>query len=141
MQFSLKSLGMISLFVLAVSGSKFANTCENIESFGITLSADCREYENGNMVQSSIDLNRCIKNNKGSLKCGKNGNYQGSCINCTLRGNTEMECMCRNAANGHPFVRTTIDLSKFNNLILPEFELTQVIPDNCISNKHGQLGC
>ncbi|KAJ5999251.1 hypothetical protein N7451_007061 [Penicillium sp. IBT 35674x] len=123
MQFSLKSLGMISLFVMAVSGSKFANTCENIESFGTTLSADCRESEQGNMIQSSIDLNRCIKNNKGSLKCGKNGNYQGSCINCTLRGNTEMECMCRNVAEGHRFVRTQIDLNK------------------CISNNHGQLGC
>ncbi|KAJ5548595.1 hypothetical protein N7513_005829 [Penicillium frequentans] len=123
MQFSLKSLGMMSLFVLAVSGSKFANTCENIESFGTTLSADCREYEQGTMTQSSIDLNRCVKNNKGSLKCGKNGNYQGSCINCTLRGNTEMECMCRNVAEGHRFVRTQIDLNK------------------CISNNHGQLGC
>ncbi|KAJ5772001.1 hypothetical protein N7520_002530 [Penicillium odoratum] len=123
MHFSLKSLGMISLFVIAVSASNFAQTCENIESFGTTLQADCRENENGSLAPSSMDLNQCIKNNKGSLSCGKNGNYQGSCINCSLRGNTEMECMCRNVAEGHSFVRTQIDLNK------------------CISNNHGQLGC
>ncbi|KAJ5950108.1 hypothetical protein N7454_001692, partial [Penicillium verhagenii] len=111
MQFSLKSLGMVSLFVMAVSGaSKFATTCENIETFGTTLQADCQEFEHGTLAPANIDLNRCLKNNKGSLACGKNGNYQGSCINCSLRGDTELECMCRNVEEGHRFVRTQIDL-------------------------------
>lgn len=40
------------------------------------------------------------------------GKYAGSCINCTLRGHAEFECECRNAKEGHPYVRATIDLSK-----------------------------
>ncbi|KAJ5724823.1 hypothetical protein N7493_006551 [Penicillium malachiteum] len=124
MQFSLKSLGMLSLFVIAVSGaSKFAETCENIEAYGSTLRADCRVNENGELQPSTLDLNRCIKNGKGSLKCGKNGNYQASCINCSIRGNNELECMCRNADKDHRFVSAHVDLN------------------NCISNDHGELGC
>lgn len=69
MQLSLKTVGLISLYVMAVSGaSKFAQTCENIESFGNTLRADCREFENGELRPSTLNLNECIKNGKGSLK-------------------------------------------------------------------------
>ncbi|KAJ5219741.1 hypothetical protein N7468_008945 [Penicillium chermesinum] len=124
MQF-LKSFGLLSLFAIAVSAgpSKFAQSCRDIEGFGSTLRAECQEYENGETRPSTIDLNRCIKNSKGSLKCGKNGNYEGSCINCSLRGHTDFQCMCRNVDEGHNYVPTHIDLNK------------------CISNNHGELSC
>ncbi|KAJ5160363.1 uncharacterized protein N7482_007367 [Penicillium canariense] len=72
MHFALKDLALLSLFALAVSGaSKFANTCENIESSGTMIQAECQEYENGQSRLSSLDLNHCIRNQNGSLKCGK----------------------------------------------------------------------
>ncbi|KAJ5241845.1 uncharacterized protein N7469_000172 [Penicillium citrinum] len=109
---------------MAVSGaSKFADTCQNIEGRGTQIRADCRENEHGQYRTSTLDLNRCIKNNKGGLKCGKNGELSASCIHCSLRGHTELECMCRNVKEGHPYVRANIDLNK------------------CISNNHGELGC
>ena len=69
MQF-LKTLGMISLFAIAVSAGpgKFANTCREVEGYGSSLRAECREHEDGEMRQSTIDINRCIKNHRGSLK-------------------------------------------------------------------------
>ncbi|KAJ5261417.1 hypothetical protein N7478_012012 [Penicillium angulare] len=116
MQFSIKTIGLISLYAMTVSAaSKFAQTCENVETFGNTLRASCREFENGELRPSTLNLNECIKNGKGSLKCGKNGDFQGSCINCSLRGSTELYCMCRNVQEGHRFVPTHIDLSKFHS--------------------------
>ncbi|OQD68710.1 hypothetical protein PENDEC_c032G03893 [Penicillium decumbens] len=124
MQFFLKNVALFSLFAIMVSAtSKFANTCREIQSYGSELRAECQEFENGQLRPTSIDLNRCLKNNKGSLKCGSNGNYQSSCINCVMRGHTEYECQCRNADQEHRFVPTHIDLNK------------------CISNNHGELRC
>ncbi|KAJ5110655.1 hypothetical protein N7532_001190 [Penicillium argentinense] len=124
MHFFMTCIALLPLFTMAVSGaSKFANTCQNIESNGNAIRADCRENENGQYRTSTLDLNRCIKNKKGGLKCGKNGDYTASCINCTLRGHTDFECMCRNVDEGHRYVRAHIDLNK------------------CISNNHGELGC
>ena len=69
MQFAFKNLALISLFVIAVSGaSKFADTCQNIEASGSMIRAECRENENGQLRMSQLDLNRCIKNSKGSLQ-------------------------------------------------------------------------
>lgn len=71
MQFFLKNIALFSLLAIMVSAtSKFANTCRNIEGYGSALTAECQEYENGQLRETSIDLNRCLKNNKGSLKCG-----------------------------------------------------------------------
>lgn len=41
------------------------------------------------------------------------GDFTASCINCSLRGHTEMECMCRNVKEGHRYVPAHIDLSKY----------------------------
>lgn len=72
MQFFMKCLALLPLFTMAVSGaSKFADTCQNIEGRGTQIRADCRENEHGQYRTSTLDLNRCIKNNKGGLKCGK----------------------------------------------------------------------
>lgn len=69
MQFTLKNIALISLFAIAVSGaSKFADTCQNIESYGSMIRAECRENETGQFQTSQLDLNRCVKNSKGSLK-------------------------------------------------------------------------
>lgn len=69
MQFVLNKLALFALFAIAVSGaSKFADTCQNIESSGSMIQAECQERENGQLQMSQLDLNRCIKNSKGSLK-------------------------------------------------------------------------
>lgn len=69
MQFAFKNLALISLFAIAVSSaSKFADTCQNIESSGSMVRAECRENENGQLRMSQLDLNRCVINSKGSLK-------------------------------------------------------------------------
>jgi hypothetical protein len=69
MHFAFKDLALLSLFAITVSGaSKFVDTCQNIESSGSMVRAECRENENGQMRMSQLDLNRCIKNSKGSLK-------------------------------------------------------------------------
>lgn len=66
MQFS---LGMISLFVIAASAaSKFAQSCEDIQVYGNELRASCRVDKFGELRQTSLNLNRCIKNGKGNLK-------------------------------------------------------------------------
>ncbi|KAJ5616943.1 hypothetical protein N7537_002057 [Penicillium hordei] len=120
----LKALGLLPFVAMALAGpSKFADTCQDIDGDGTTLRAQCQERENGQLNPSTLDLNRCIKNNKGKLKCGKNGNYSGSCINCTLRGTAEFSCQCRNSEDDHKYVATTLDLNK------------------CISNDHGELRC
>lgn len=60
-----------------------------------------------------------------------------------------MECMCRNVAEGHSFVRTQIDLSKLDNQMLPEFELTYSISqtiasatttDSSAANSNEEIG-
>lgn len=71
MQFFLKNIALFSLLAIAVSAtSKFASTCQSIEGYGSELIAECQETENGQLRETSIDLNRCLKNSKGSLKCG-----------------------------------------------------------------------
>lgn len=69
MQF-LMNFGLLALFAVVVSAgaSKFADTCNNINGSGTTLRADCREYKNGQFRSTTLDLNRCIKNNKGGLQ-------------------------------------------------------------------------
>ncbi|KAJ5721184.1 uncharacterized protein N7483_009118 [Penicillium malachiteum] len=104
MQLSLKSFRMLSLFVIAVSGAS-------------------KSPKLARMFKLMVQHFEPIDNGKGSLKCGKNGNYQASCINCSIRGNNELECMCCNADNDHRFVSAHVDLN------------------NCISNDHGELGC
>jgi hypothetical protein len=72
MQFFMKCLALLPLLTVAVSGaSKFADTCQNIEGRGTQIRADCRENEHGQYRTSTLDLNRCLKNGKGDLKCGK----------------------------------------------------------------------
>lgn len=79
MQLSLKNLGLLALFAVAASASsKFANTCENIGGFGSMLSAECREYENGQFRPSMINLNRCIKNHRGALQVSSLHHLLGS---------------------------------------------------------------
>ncbi|KAJ5990514.1 hypothetical protein N7499_011062 [Penicillium canescens] len=120
----LKALGLLPFVAMAFAGSsKFADTCQNVDGEGTTLRAECRVSHDGQLRTSSIDLNRCLKNDKGKLKCGKNGHYSGSCINCTMRGHAEFTCQCRNAERDHNYVSTTIDLNK------------------CVANNHGELGC
>ncbi|CAI7609067.1 unnamed protein product [Penicillium palitans] len=69
----LKALGLIPFIAaMALAGSsKFADTCQDIDGDGTTLRAQCQERENGQLKSSTLDLNRCIKNNKGKLECGK----------------------------------------------------------------------
>lgn len=65
----LKALGLVPLVAVALAGpSKFADTCQDIDGEGTTLRAQCRERENGQLKFSTIDLNRCVKNDKGNLK-------------------------------------------------------------------------
>lgn len=65
----LKTLGLIPFVAMALAGSsKFADTCQDIDGEGTTLHAQCRERENGQLKTSTLDLNRCIKNDKGKLK-------------------------------------------------------------------------
>jgi hypothetical protein len=54
---------------MAFAGSsKFADTCQNVDGEGTTLRAECRVSHDGELRTSSIDLNRCLKNDKGKLK-------------------------------------------------------------------------
>jgi len=65
----LKALGLLPFVAMALAGSsKFANTCQDIDGEGTTLHAQCRDRENGQLQSSTLDLNRCIKNDKGKLK-------------------------------------------------------------------------
>lgn len=65
----LKNLGLLAFFAVAASASDgFARTCENIESFGSMIRAECREYHTGRIQPSMMNLNRCIKNDQGTLK-------------------------------------------------------------------------
>lgn len=67
--FFLKALGLLPFIAMALAGSsKFADTCQDIDGDGTTLRAQCQERENGQLKSSTLDLNRCIKNNKGKLK-------------------------------------------------------------------------
>jgi hypothetical protein len=52
---------------------------------------------------------------------GTSGDFTASCINCSLRGHTELECMCRNVKEGHPYAPAHIDLSKS---FLMQYELS-----------------
>jgi hypothetical protein len=54
--------------VALAGSSKFANTCQYIDGEGTTLHAQCQERKNGQLILSALDLNRCIKNDKGKLK-------------------------------------------------------------------------
>ncbi|KAJ6139196.1 hypothetical protein N7471_005682 [Penicillium samsonianum] len=141
----LKALGLLPFVAMALAGSsKFADTCQDVDGDGTTLRAQCHESENGQLKSSTLDLNRCIKNNKGKLKCGKNGNYSGSCINCTLRGTAEFSCQCRNSDDDHKYVATTLDLSKPilpGNAQVPFRKALTRVGDKCISNDHGELRC
>ncbi|CAG8335068.1 unnamed protein product [Penicillium salamii] len=112
-----KTLGLLPFVAMALAGaSKFANTCQDIDGEGTTLHAQCRDRENGQLQSTALDLNRCLKNDKGKLKCGKNGNYSGSCINCAMRGTADFSCQCRNSEDDHRYVHTVIDLSEFKFL-------------------------
>jgi hypothetical protein len=65
----LKALGLLPFVAMALAGSsKFANTCQDIDGEGTTLHAQCQEREDGQLQSSTLDLNRCIKNDKGTLK-------------------------------------------------------------------------
>jgi hypothetical protein len=65
----LKALGLLPFVAMAFAGSsKFADTCENIDGEGTTLRGNCRVSHDGQLRTSSIDLNRCLKNDKGKLK-------------------------------------------------------------------------
>ncbi|KAJ5327218.1 hypothetical protein N7541_009970 [Penicillium brevicompactum] len=120
----LKAFGLLPFVAMALAGSsKFADTCQDIDGEGTTLHAQCQERKDGQLQSSTLDLNRCLKNDKGKLKCGKNGNYSGSCINCTLRGTADFSCQCRNSEREHDYVNTVIDLNK------------------CVANNHGELRC
>ncbi|KAJ5908944.1 hypothetical protein N7495_001626 [Penicillium taxi] len=69
MYFSLKTLGLIFIFAIVTSASsKFASSCENINGFGTILHADCQVTEDGTLQQTTLDLNRCLRNSKGKLK-------------------------------------------------------------------------
>ena len=64
--------------VMALAGpSKFADTCQDIDGNGTALRAQCQERENGRLKSSTLDLNRCIKNNKGKLKVRDQSNTLG----------------------------------------------------------------
>jgi hypothetical protein len=65
----LKALGLLPFVAMALAGSsKFANTCQDIDGDGTTLRARCQERKDGQLRFSTLDLNRCIKNDKGKLK-------------------------------------------------------------------------
>ena len=65
----LKALGLLPFVAMAFAGSsKFADTCQNVDGEGTTLRAECRVSQDGELRTSSIDLNRCLKNDKGKLK-------------------------------------------------------------------------
>jgi hypothetical protein len=65
----LKALGLLPFVAMAFAGSsKFADTCQNVDGEGTTLRAECRVSHDGQLQTSSIDLNRCLKNDKGQLK-------------------------------------------------------------------------
>lgn len=65
----LKNLGLFAFFAVSASASDgFARTCENIETFGSMLRADCREYHTGRIQPTVMNLNHCLKNDQGSLK-------------------------------------------------------------------------
>lgn len=65
----LKAFGLLPFVAMALaSPSKFADTCQDIDGEGTTLHAQCRERENGVLQSSTLDLNRCIRNDNGKLK-------------------------------------------------------------------------
>ncbi|KAJ5558886.1 hypothetical protein N7535_009241 [Penicillium sp. DV-2018c] len=123
-----KALGLLPFVAMALAGpSKFANTCRDIDGEGTTLRAQCQERKDGQYRFSTVDLNRCIKNDKGTLKCGKNGHYSNSCISCSLRGTAEFTCLCRDSGRNHDYVPTTLDLSKYS-YVPTTIDLSEFMP-------------
>lgn len=65
----LKAFGLLPFVAIALAGpSKFADTCQDIDGEGNMLHAQCRGRENGQLHSSTLDLNRCIRNDNGRLK-------------------------------------------------------------------------
>ncbi|CAL1709400.1 unnamed protein product [Somion occarium] len=97
--------------------NNFAASCSRIGlSDGHILTATCGDGH-GNNVASSTDLNFCIANAGGNLRCQVNGNYLASCGGCSLQG-TFLQCSC-GGVSGEASVDT----------------------NGCIGNAGGQLVC
>lgn len=73
----LKAFGLLPFVAMALAGSsKFADTCQDIDGEGTTLRAQCQERKDGQLQSSTLDLNRCIKNDKGKLKVREPGEFR-----------------------------------------------------------------
>ncbi|KAK4232216.1 hypothetical protein QBC38DRAFT_505955 [Podospora fimiseda] len=58
-----------------------------------------------------INLDYCVGNNGGQLVSWENGNYSGTCTNCTIKVNVtvDLTCSCWDTNNKH--VVSTLDLN------------------------------
>jgi len=113
----------------AQTGGNFPQTCRNVKLVAGKLSAECLTQVKTLQKQSSIDINNCIKNHKGVLKWGVNGNYNASCKDCknltASRGQAPMfSCKCKDGG-----------------LFGGSFKDTQINLSLGITNKNGDLVC
>ncbi|PYI28012.1 Cyanovirin-N [Aspergillus indologenus CBS 114.80] len=96
----------------------FEDTCSILDLLGTALYADC-DAKNGDLVRTSINLNKCLGNVNGNLACRANGNYGKSCYDCVLLSG-QLMCTC---AGPYGYVLNLYNLNR------------------CIRNENGELVC
>ncbi|KAF8981838.1 hypothetical protein BDQ17DRAFT_1438192 [Cyathus striatus] len=91
-------------------------------NFVATLQATCRTIT-GASTTTSLDLNKCIINASGYLRCQTNGGFLGSCqpTNSPTTGNAYLQATCGNGNGG--YYRDSFDLN------------------TCVGNSNGVLVC
>ncbi|KAJ7290629.1 hypothetical protein C8J57DRAFT_1493340 [Mycena rebaudengoi] len=111
-------LTFATLFDTARAGGHggFTATCTNINfDPSLNLAADCQSSHE--VISTSVNLNKCIKQNNNHLQCATNPSpfFSNVCQPCTMNG-TILSCNCAG-------VTETIDVN------------------TCVFNDNGQLNC
>ncbi|KAB5588360.1 putative effector protein [Ceratobasidium theobromae] len=110
-------VGASLLAATGVQAGNYGATCSNTRLEGGNIMYATCANGSGSNITSSLNLNACIVNSGGNLRCQANGNYAVSCTGCSVSGTT-LRCTCTGR-------------SASINLKL----------DDCITNRNGILTC
>ncbi|KAF2271515.1 Cyanovirin-N [Westerdykella ornata] len=83
----------------APTATGFSKLCKDITLTGSWLVANCPD-NNGASIQSSVYLPSKISNSDGNLVWSVDGQYQGTCITCSITSDGILHCTCWKA-QGH----------------------------------------
>ncbi|KAH7903755.1 hypothetical protein BJ138DRAFT_84992 [Hygrophoropsis aurantiaca] len=76
--------------------------------------------DNGEEKHPTINLNRCLGSDRGTLVCKSRGDFIYACRNCELQG-TNLVCLCRTSST--------------------DYGITNIHLEECVVNNGGQLNC